>query len=149
MYTYIIYHSKTIIWGARWPPSVRFDVRSRKLSNVGQSLDGWPKIYNLELLRASEGTLSHWSRLDLRPLAPTNPHWARVVGYGPFSFCVIHKEGLCSNSGYINRLMMMMIYRSRFIPEGVAETSHIYLRYAHILCMHASFAMYGVKLLII
>jgi hypothetical protein len=38
-------------------------------------------------------------------LAPTNPQWARVVGYGLFSFCVIHKEGLC-NSGNINRLMI-------------------------------------------
>jgi hypothetical protein len=31
-----------------------------------------------------------------------------VVGYGPFSLCVIHKEGLRSSSGDINRLMMMM-----------------------------------------
>jgi hypothetical protein len=38
--------------------SVRFGVRSRKLSNVGKSLDGSPKIYYLEVLRASEGTLS-------------------------------------------------------------------------------------------
>jgi hypothetical protein len=38
----------------------------------------------------------------------TNPHWARVVGYGPFSLWVIHKEGLCPSSGDINRLMMMM-----------------------------------------
>jgi hypothetical protein len=53
---------------------VRFGMRSRKLSNVGQSLDGWPKIYYLELLRASEGTLSRWSRLHLQWLAPTNPH---------------------------------------------------------------------------
>jgi hypothetical protein len=30
-----------------------------------------------------------------------------VVGYGPFSLCVIHKEGLCLSSGNINRLMMM------------------------------------------
>jgi hypothetical protein len=37
-------------------------------------------------------------------LRTTNPHWARVVGYGPFSFWVIHKEGLCLRS-----LMMMMI----------------------------------------
>jgi hypothetical protein len=29
-----------------------------------------------------------------------------VVGYGPFSLCVIHKEGLCLSSGDINRLMM-------------------------------------------
>jgi hypothetical protein len=25
----------------------------------------------------------------------SNPHWARVVVYGPFSLCVIYKEGLC------------------------------------------------------
>jgi hypothetical protein len=50
-------------------PSVSFGVRSRKLSNVGQSLDGWPKIYYLEL-RASESTLSQ-SRLHLQSLAPT------------------------------------------------------------------------------
>jgi hypothetical protein len=70
---------------------------SRKLSNVGQSLDGWPKINYLELLRASEGRLSHWSRLHLHSLAPTNPYWARV-DYGPFSLCVILKEGLCPSS---------------------------------------------------
>jgi hypothetical protein len=63
------------------------------------------KIYYLELLRASEGTLSRWSRLHLQSLAPTNPHWGRVVGYGPFSLWVIHKEG--PSSGDINRLMMM------------------------------------------
>jgi hypothetical protein len=30
----------------------------------------------------------------------TNPHWARVVGYGSFSlyYYVIHKEGLCPSS---------------------------------------------------
>jgi hypothetical protein len=38
-----------------------------------------------------------------------NPHWARVVGYGPFAVCVIHTEGLCSSSEGINRLMMMII----------------------------------------
>jgi hypothetical protein len=32
-----------------------------------------------------------------------------VVGYGPFSLWVIHKEGLCPSSGDINRLMMMMM----------------------------------------
>jgi hypothetical protein len=36
----------------------------------------------------------------------TDPHWARVVGYGPFSLCVNHREGLCPISGEINRLMM-------------------------------------------
>jgi hypothetical protein len=42
----------------------------------------------------------------LQSLAPTNPRWARMVGNGPFSLCVIHKEGLCPSSGDINRLMM-------------------------------------------
>ncbi|CAH0406723.1 unnamed protein product [Chilo suppressalis] len=32
-----------------------------------------------QLLRASEGTLSRWSRLHLQSLATTNPHWARVT----------------------------------------------------------------------
>jgi hypothetical protein len=38
---------------------------------------------------------------------PTNPYWARVVGYGLFSLCVIHMKGLCPSSVDINRLMMM------------------------------------------
>jgi hypothetical protein len=33
----------------------------------------------------------------------TNPHRARVVGYGPFSLCVIHKERLYPNSEDIKR----------------------------------------------
>jgi hypothetical protein len=40
--------------------------------------------------------------------SPTNPNWARVVGCGPFSLWLIHKEGLCSSSEDINRLKMMM-----------------------------------------
>jgi hypothetical protein len=36
-----------------------------------KSVIGWvTKIYYLELLRASEGTLSRWSRLHLQSLAP-------------------------------------------------------------------------------
>jgi hypothetical protein len=54
--------------------------------------------------------LSRWSRLYLQSLAPTNPHWAWVVGYGPFSFWVLNKEGLYTSSGDIKRLMMMMSY---------------------------------------
>jgi hypothetical protein len=46
-------------------------------------------------------------KLHLQSLAPTNSHWARVVGYDPFSLYVIHKEGLCLSSGGINMLMMM------------------------------------------
>jgi hypothetical protein len=46
------------------------------------SVIGWvTKKQCLELLHASEGTLGRWSRLHLKSLAPTNPLWARVVGY--------------------------------------------------------------------
>jgi hypothetical protein len=63
---------------------------------------GWvTKNLLAPLSRTSEGTLSCWSWLHLQTLEPTNPHWARVVGYNPFSLCVIHKEGLCPSSGDI------------------------------------------------
>jgi hypothetical protein len=55
---------------------------------------------------------SRCSRLYLQSIAPTNPHWARVVGYGPFFLCVIHKKGLCPSIGDINGLMMMMMIDS-------------------------------------
>jgi hypothetical protein len=61
-------------------------------------------MYYLELLRASEGTLSRWSWMHLQSL---HQPALRVVGYGPFSLCVIHKEGLCPSSVDINTLMMM------------------------------------------
>jgi hypothetical protein len=61
--------------------------------------------------------LNRWSRLHLQSLVPTNPYWARMVGYGSFSLCVIHKEGLCPSSGDINRLMMMSV---GFLRGGVA-----------------------------
>jgi hypothetical protein len=48
------------------------------------------------------------SQLILQSLAPTNPHWAHMVGYGLFSLCVIHKEGPYLSSVDIKRLMMMM-----------------------------------------
>jgi hypothetical protein len=99
------------------PQSVHFGVRSRKLNNVGQSLDGWPKIYYLELLRALEGTLSRWSQ-HLQSLALTNLHWARVEGYGPFSLCVIHKESLCPSSGDINRLISVVLTRGSARPTA-------------------------------
>jgi hypothetical protein len=52
-------------------------------------------------------TVAHrYAHLQL--LTPINPHWARVAGYGPFSLCVIHMEGLCPSIRDINRLMMMM-----------------------------------------
>jgi hypothetical protein len=47
------------------------------------------------------GTLRRWSWLHLKSIAPTNTDWARVVGYGSFSLCVIHEGGLYPNSGDI------------------------------------------------
>jgi hypothetical protein len=66
----------------------------RVITDVKQrwSVIRWgPKIYYLELFRALESTLNYWSRLHLQSLAPNNPRIALVVGYGPFSLCVIHK----------------------------------------------------------
>jgi hypothetical protein len=77
---------------------------------------GWvTKNFYLELLRALEGKLSRFSRLHLQFSAPTNLHWARVVGYGQFSLCVIHKEGLYASSGDINRLMMKVEIINRLV----------------------------------
>jgi hypothetical protein len=105
--------------------SKRFGVQLQKLCNVGRSLDVLPIIINnycLEFLRASEDRLGRRSRLYLHSLATTNPHLARVVGYGPFSICVIQKEG-CPNTGdiiglmmkytfYVNRLLLLYIENS-------------------------------------
>jgi hypothetical protein len=72
-------------FSALWRPIV-------KLSGVGQSLDGWPKIYYQELLRVSDGTLSRWSRLHLQSLAPINPYWGPHGGLWPvLLICIIRK----------------------------------------------------------
>jgi hypothetical protein len=79
----------------------------RKLSNFVWSSGGYPKFNYLKLLC---GFGKH-----VRPLVPavvvvsTNLHWGHVVGYGPFSLCVVHKEGLCPSSGDINRLMIIFV----------------------------------------
>jgi hypothetical protein len=39
--------------------------------------------------------------------------------YGLFSLCVIHKKGLCSSSGDISRLMMMMTVYTPFYKKIV------------------------------
>jgi hypothetical protein len=39
-----------------------------------------------------------------------------VVGYGPFSLGVIHKEGVCPGSEGIHRLMLMMTLPLRGTP---------------------------------
>jgi hypothetical protein len=93
--------------------------------------DGWQEL-DASSRRSSE-VARHWrglcpavdcSRLMMMMMMThallTNPHWARVVGYGPFSLCVIHKQGLCSSSGDINRLMMR-----RYTQRGSRNISDI------------------------
>jgi hypothetical protein len=115
-------NAKVIIfrWGA--PRSVRFAVRSRKLSKrclTCQSVIGW--VTKNLLFRAPPCFGRHvkpWVPAAFTVVSIHNPHWARLVGYGPFFLCVIHKEGLCSSSGDINRpmIMMMIIFRVKPYP---------------------------------
>jgi hypothetical protein len=66
----------------------------------------------------SSSEVSRWSRLHFQSVGPTNPHWTRVESYGPFSLCVIHKEGMGPSSGDINRLMMNSDNKSRRADEA-------------------------------
>jgi hypothetical protein len=65
--------------GARWPRGrCAWRVITEAKQRTQRSVIGWvTKIYYLGLLRASEGTLSRWSRLHLQSLAPT-PVFRRV-----------------------------------------------------------------------
>jgi hypothetical protein len=91
-------------------PAVR--ALRRAIAKVKQhwSVIGWVTKNLLSRTPPCFGTrIKPLDRLQLQSLAPINPHWTRVVGYGPFSLCVIHKEGLCPSSRGINGLMMMMM----------------------------------------
>jgi hypothetical protein len=91
--------------GGLWPIRLIAEVKQRSQRPV----IGWVlQMYYLDLFRALEVML-RWSRLNLHSLAPTNPHWARVLGSGPLSLCVIHKDSPCPNREDINRLMMLNI----------------------------------------
>jgi hypothetical protein len=61
--------------------------------------------------------------LHLQYLASTNPHWARVVGYGPFPLCVIHSEGCAPAVGTLICLMMMMKCIARRAVDRTVSTS--------------------------
>jgi hypothetical protein len=63
----------------------------------------------------------------LQSLAPINPHWARVVGYGTFFLCVIRKEGLCPSSGDNIPDDDDDIYTTHAIPEALRFTKIIWL----------------------
>jgi hypothetical protein len=105
-----------------WTPQetlVRYNVIKENMHTILEELDG-PAVSSLRRAIAEakqrwsiigwvtknliSRTPPHFGRhrwLHLQSFAPTNPHWARVVGYGLFSLCVIHKEGLCPSSGDI------------------------------------------------
>jgi hypothetical protein len=79
-----------------------------------------PKIGGvaLDLSPVMSAVVLHSLDILVKYIPPTNPHWARVVGYGPFSLWLIHKEGLCPSSGDINRLMMMIHTTHALSREG-------------------------------
>jgi hypothetical protein len=84
----------------------------------------------LKVFHTSEGTLNRRSQLCLQSLAPTNPHWARVVGYGPFSLCVI-----CLNSGDINRLMMITYLWFGALPQWNSHWACVVVYGSFSLCV--------------
>jgi hypothetical protein len=51
--------------------SARCAIAKAKQSSQRPVMEWMTKIYNLELLHASEGTLSRWSRLHLQSFVPT------------------------------------------------------------------------------
>jgi hypothetical protein len=80
----------------------------RSIQHVVIKIGRWmTKIYNLELLRASEGTLSRWSRLHLQSLAPT-PVSRRVD--------VRQAAGRKNNCRiFITNVMKNMLYRPHLV----------------------------------
>jgi hypothetical protein len=84
--------------------SVRFGVRSRKLSNVVHVI-GW--VTKNLLSRAPPRFGRHVKPLVPAAFAVVSTHQPALGprGYGPFSLCVIHKEGLCPSIGDIIRLI--------------------------------------------
>jgi hypothetical protein len=89
VYIWIHTSNNNIMRSSMAPRSVRFAVRSRKLSNFW-SIKGW----------VTKNLLSR-AQCFGRPVKPVpatfavgsthHPHWARVVGYGPFSGQSIRK----------------------------------------------------------
>jgi hypothetical protein len=90
-------------------------MRLRKLSHVRNG-------HRIILSQASPSFEKH-----VKPLALVQPALlfvlsnARVVGYSPFSLCVIHNEGVCSSIRDINRLMIMVTF------GFIIKSRHAYL----------------------
>jgi hypothetical protein len=91
-----------------------FGVQSRKLSNIGQSLDG--------LLRATPYFRRHIEPLLPAAFAVVSTHQPAMGPRGVLwpvfhNYVVIHKEGLCPNSGDINGLMMIRHFCPRIVHD--------------------------------
>jgi hypothetical protein len=87
------------------------------------------KIYYLELLRASEGTLSRWSRLHLQSLAPTPV--SRRVDVRQAAGRKIIAESLSQHDEKhvvptpLSGIRVGRRYHSRFNPKEASEASQI------------------------
>jgi hypothetical protein len=64
--------------------------------------------------------------------ALVSTHQLCVVGNGPFSLCVIHKDGLCPSCKDINKLMIMM----NFTFVIFISKLRVYLKHYHIIPYH-------------
>jgi hypothetical protein len=79
-------------------------------------MDGQKFIISISVLRkAISNKLSRWSRFHVQSVAPTKLHWARVLDYGPFSLCVIRKEGLYIVGTFIGHLFQETQRFQRFV----------------------------------
>jgi hypothetical protein len=91
----------SLVWGARWSSGQC----ARRAIAEAKHRSQWPvfgwvtKIYYHELLRASEGTLSSWSRLHLQSLASTPVSWRVDVrqAAGPKNKCRIFITTWCKH----------------------------------------------------
>jgi hypothetical protein len=101
-------------------PSINFEYKSVNYASFNSVVDFFfTDVHRLPKSKKEDMVVSpspcfgrHVKLLVLAAFAVVNthlPHWTRVVGYGPFSLCIIDKEGLCPSSGDINGLMMKSI----------------------------------------
>jgi hypothetical protein len=97
------------------------------------------KFYQSELLLASEGTLSRCSRLYLQSLAPTNPDCTRIVGFGPFSLCVIQQKVCDPAEGTLIGLWRIFKNISSFMNMTVCIRSG---RFLCVVCIYLQKKMY-------
>jgi hypothetical protein len=101
--------------------SLHFTCRHYNVYGITDTITWWSSIARRAAIakakqRWSVGWVTKYKLQDIvlyRSInidSPTNSHRARVMGYGPFSLCVIHIEGLCLSSIRLMMMMMMNIY---------------------------------------